>query len=238
MTSYISSSNTLLHPPSVDFPTLVYDGDCAFCRTSVELLKQCTGPQLHYCPHTDFLRRHPSYPLHPLKQAVHLFHPNTLVTQGAYALFTALTFSSTPSICKLAHTLQYAYNQSPFFQKTSDALYAFIARHRSLFSPVALTLWGDLLPPPHTQPSTSPYALLRLFCTLLFSLFFAYTLYTSVQSLLLHLHIFVVPWLQMLIALYGLTLTSFYLFKKQHFASYLLQSGFLSLLTPLLTLFL
>jgi predicted DCC family thiol-disulfide oxidoreductase YuxK len=131
-------------------PLLIFDGDCNFCRIWVNRWRHTTADYVDYLPFQDpaIANRFPELPRKGFETAVHLVEPDGSVFNGAEAAFRALDHSPHESI------LLGWYLRHPWFARTAEALYRFVAAHRPFFSKLTLLAWG-----PHVEPSS--YQLVR-----------------------------------------------------------------------------
>lgn len=118
-------------------PVLVYDGDCGFCRLWIERWRQSTGERVEYLPSDQAAARLPAMKDAPLAEAVHLVEPDGRVTRGAEAVFRSLAAGGASRLWLRL------YESLPPFRAASEAVYAFVAAHRPLFSRLTLLLWGE-----------------------------------------------------------------------------------------------
>ncbi|HSD67705.1 MAG TPA: lipase maturation factor family protein [Vicinamibacteria bacterium] len=125
----------------MDRPCLVWDGDCGFCRRSVERLRLSLGERVAFEPYQTAHPRFPEIPVAAFRAAVHLVEPDGRVSRGAEAVFRALAYGD--SRLPLA-----AYRQLPGFAAASEWVYRLVADHRPLFSRLVDLLLGDLVGPP------------------------------------------------------------------------------------------
>ena len=132
-------------------PLLIFDGDCNFCRVWVHRWQHATGDYVEYVPFQDpsLAERYPELPRAGFETAVHLIEPDGRVFNGAEAAFRALGHSPHESI------LLAWYARRPWFARTSEVIYRFVASRRPLFSKLTRLAWGQ-----HPEPST--YHLVRL----------------------------------------------------------------------------
>ncbi len=100
-------------------PVLIYDGDCGFCRIWIEYWKRLTGDRVEYAPSSEAAARYPRIPRAEFARAVQLVRPDGSVASGAQAVFETLG-------------LERAYRRSRALAFFAEALYRWIARHRTL----------------------------------------------------------------------------------------------------------
>ncbi|SVD04113.1 uncharacterized protein METZ01_LOCUS356967, partial [marine metagenome] len=126
-----------------DKPLLVYDGDCNFCRRSVERLRTSTGEAIDYAPYQKVADKYPSVSLREFKKAVHLFMPKGGGTyRAAEAVYRARALGDQPKLLLLA-----LYQKPTAFRSLSEAGYRAIARNRVVISYLSKFLWGGTLVP-------------------------------------------------------------------------------------------
>jgi predicted DCC family thiol-disulfide oxidoreductase YuxK len=125
----------------MDRPCLVWDGDCGFCRRSVQHLRLRVGERLDFEPYQTAQARFPSIPVEAFREAVHLVEPDGRVSRGAEAVFRALSRGG--QALPLA-----AYRRLPGFAALSEWGYRQVASHRPFFSRLLDLLVGDLVGPP------------------------------------------------------------------------------------------
>ncbi len=75
-------------PPSR--PTLVFDGDCGFCRYWIARWRRVTGDLVEYAPYQEVAGYYPEIPVESFAKSVQLILPDGGVTSGAEAVFGAL----------------------------------------------------------------------------------------------------------------------------------------------------
>jgi predicted DCC family thiol-disulfide oxidoreductase YuxK len=122
-------------------PLLVWDGDCGFCRRSVEHLRARVGDRIEFEPYQTAHARFPDIPVEAFASAVHLVEPDRRVSRGAEAIYRALALGGQglPLL---------AYRWAPGFAFLSELGYRGVAAHRSLAARVLSLLVGDLVGPP------------------------------------------------------------------------------------------
>jgi len=125
----------------LDRPCLVWDGDCGFCRRSVEHLRLSLGERIAFEPYQTAHVRFPEIPVEAFRAAVHLVEPDGRVSRGAEAVFRALALGG--RTFPLA-----AYRRLPGFAAVSEWAYRQVAARRPVFSRLVDLLVGDLVGPP------------------------------------------------------------------------------------------
>jgi predicted DCC family thiol-disulfide oxidoreductase YuxK len=122
-------------------PLLIWDGDCGFCRRSVEHLRARSGDRLAFEPYQTARPRFPDIPVSAFAEAVHLVEPDGRVSRGAEAVYRALALGG-------SRGLLLAWHFVPGFAVVSEWGYRQIAAHRPLASRLLTLLVGDLVGPP------------------------------------------------------------------------------------------
>src|SRR5687768_12375769 len=117
-------------------PTLLFDGDCGFCRKWVDRWRESTAGAVEYAPFQEAAARFPALEPGALKRSVHLVEEGR-VTRAAEAVFRALSYA--PGGGRLLEL----YLTLPGFRPISEAIYGLVSRHR----PIAARLSPLLLRP-------------------------------------------------------------------------------------------
>jgi predicted DCC family thiol-disulfide oxidoreductase YuxK len=132
----MKSSVHLAAPPSK--PLMVFDGDCNFCSLWIRRWQQITGDAVDYLPSQDpqISTRFPEIPADQYSKSVQLIETDGSVFSGSEAVFRVL--ASNPNWHWPAHI----YESYDGFAAASEAIYGFIAGHRTAFSFVTRWAWG------------------------------------------------------------------------------------------------
>jgi lipase maturation factor 1 len=117
-------------------PSLVFDGDCSFCRAWVEYWNQITGHRIIYVPYQEIGDRFPHISRQEFPAAVQLVMPKGKVFGGAHAVFQL--FALVPG----KTSLLWLYERVPGFAPVAEAVYTLIAGHRSFAYQIMKYLWG------------------------------------------------------------------------------------------------
>jgi predicted DCC family thiol-disulfide oxidoreductase YuxK len=123
---------------------VIWDGDCGFCRRSVEHLRLRAGDRLAFEPYQTAHVRFPGIPKESFAAAVHLAEPDGRTSRGAEAVFRALAYGGHAS--ELLPLLLYRF--LPGVAPLSEWGYRQVAAHRPLASRLVDLLVGDLVGPP------------------------------------------------------------------------------------------
>ena len=118
-------------------PRLVYDGDCAFCRYTVEYAESVTSDAVEYRPYQEVMAEHPDVTEAEFADSIQLFVDGER-RERADAAFHTLAIGGVRFWDRL-------YRHLPGFARFSDALYRWVARHRELCLTLARPLFGRKL---------------------------------------------------------------------------------------------
>ena len=137
----------------MDRPCLIWDGDCGFCRRSVEHLRLTLGERVMYEPYQTAHVRFPEIPVDAFRAAVHLAEPDGRMSRGAEAVFRALAHGGRrlPLV---------VYRFVPGMAALCEWGYRQVASHRPAASRLLDLLVGDLVGPP--QYVVTRFVFLRL----------------------------------------------------------------------------
>lgn len=110
-----------------DKPTLLYDADCGFCTKWVNRWHKKTGAAVEYAPFQTHGHHFPQVTSEAARQAVQLVMPDGKIYAAAEAVWRTLALGG------VKRYALWLYQHFPFFAHISEAVYRFIARHRSWF---------------------------------------------------------------------------------------------------------
>jgi len=127
-------------------PLLIWDGDCGFCRRSVEHLRARLGDRVAYEPYQTAHARFPDIPQDAFRQAVHLVEPDGRISRGAEAVFRSLACGKSTNATSGLPLL--AYRFVPGFAALTEWGYRQVAAHRPLAARLTDLMVGDLVGPP------------------------------------------------------------------------------------------
>lgn len=111
--------------PEAPRATLVYDGDCAFCRARVEDLRRRGAERVVFVPYQSVGERFPDIPRADFARAVHLIAPDGSVATGAKAFLTVAAAHSGPARIAL-----FGYRNIPGVAILAEVAYRWVARNR------------------------------------------------------------------------------------------------------------
>jgi lipase maturation factor 1 len=120
-------------------PVLIFDGDCNFCRRWISRWQQATGDRVEYIPFQDpsVSRRFPELTREQCTQAVQFIDTDGHIYSAAEAVFRAL------AVVPCKRWPLWCYQQIPGIAPLTEGLYRFVAEHRTEFSSLTRTLWGQ-----------------------------------------------------------------------------------------------
>jgi predicted DCC family thiol-disulfide oxidoreductase YuxK len=118
---------------------LVYDGDCRFCRYTVDYARQLTRDEVEYRAYQDVLEEYPDLGAADFKASIWLFGNGTRC-RGADAAYRTLAIGN-------RRGLAWAYRRIPGFAQLSEWAYTFVSRHRGTFHRISRILFGRELRP-------------------------------------------------------------------------------------------
>ena len=114
-------------------PLLIYDGNCDFCLYWIEIWKNKTKDRVEYASYQSVSAQFLKISLDQFERSVQLVKPDEKITEGAKAVFETLAYN--PNSAWLLRI----YHKFPLFAEAAEAIYYFIARHRSTLS--STTRW-------------------------------------------------------------------------------------------------
>ncbi len=138
-------------------PLLVFDGDCAFCRASIERWRAAVGAQIDFAPYQEIAARFPQIEAEEAPRAIHFIDAERRASRGAEALFRAAAH------CNRKRWLIWFYTTLPPFAFAAEMVYRLVAANRTPIASV-LHVWRgrDLKPPTYHVASALFLRLLGL----------------------------------------------------------------------------
>lgn len=103
-------------------PRLVYDGECGFCRYTVDYAHALTGDDVEYVPYQHVAHEYPDHRIEDFAASIWLFAPGSAAS-GADAAFRTLAIGGRKSWLR-------AYRHVPGFAVIAECLYRWVSRHR------------------------------------------------------------------------------------------------------------
>ena len=120
-------------------PRLVYDGECGFCRYTVDYAHAITGDDVEYVAYQDVADEYPDLGVEDFAASIWLFAPGSAAS-GADAAFRTLAIGGRKSWLL-------AYRHLPGFAVIAECQYRWVSRHRVLCLRIARWLFGRELKP-------------------------------------------------------------------------------------------
>ena len=117
-------------------PTLMYDGECGFCRYWVGRWIDRVGHKVEFVPSQDLGEGFPSIPKEEFARAVQFVDAGGQVYSGAEAVFRMFSHG------RGGGRLLGLYERMPGFAPASERAYRLFADHRRFWSGVNWALWG------------------------------------------------------------------------------------------------
>jgi predicted DCC family thiol-disulfide oxidoreductase YuxK len=120
---------------------LIYDGDCEFCRYSVEFSRAASGTRIRYEPYQSVQGEFPDISVEEFKASIQLVHGDGRRSRGAKAAFETL------ALARYTGFWLFLYRWLPLFAAVSEWAYRWVSRHRNAAYRVCKSLFGDSLEP-------------------------------------------------------------------------------------------
>jgi predicted DCC family thiol-disulfide oxidoreductase YuxK len=124
---------------SQEFPTLIFDGDCAICRYWVSYWQSLTNSRVAFRPYQEAAADFPTISREAFRRAIQLIEPDGQVFSGAAAAFRVLRYAPGRA------GWWWCYSRLPGFAPLSEWAYTFFARRRGLLNGLTKLLWGPSL---------------------------------------------------------------------------------------------
>ena len=135
--------------------TLVFDGECAICRSWVSYWQRLTNGRVIYRPYQEAAAELPAIAPKDFERAIWLIEPDGRVYSGAAAAYRVLLYAPGHG------AWWWMYTRVPGFAAGSEWAYRFFARRRDLLSRATPLLWGPVLEP--ERAALVSWVFLRLF---------------------------------------------------------------------------
>ena len=120
-------------------PRLVYDGDCGFCRYTVDYAHAVTGDAVEYVSYQSVADQYPDQSADDFANSIWFFAPG-VTASGADAAFRTLAAGGRTRWL-------WVYRRLPGFARLSERLYRWVSRHREFCLRIARQLFGRELRP-------------------------------------------------------------------------------------------
>jgi len=135
--------------PDLERPLLIWDGDCGFCRASIDRWRGATGDRLDYATFDEAADRLRAFGLTDRRDAVRLLEPDGRATSGAEAVFRAMAHAG----CR-RWSLR-LYDHLPLFAPTAELCYRLVASNRGRITTLLRWWWGRSLERPSFHVSSA-----------------------------------------------------------------------------------
>jgi len=126
---------------TTDRPLVVWDGDCTFCRRWMKRFHALAGNRLDFAPLQEAAEHFPTIPRADFERAIHLITPDGASVSGAEAMFGVMDRLG------LRRWPVRLYRHVPPFRGLSEAVYRWIAGHRSAANWLSTLAWGRVETP-------------------------------------------------------------------------------------------
>lgn len=117
-------------------PTLIFDGDCGFCRHWINRWQRAAGGAIEMIPYQDpdVPKRFPKISRADCAKAVHFIEPDGRISSAAEAVFRARSYKNKRSL------LLRMYLNLPGFAFATELSYRIVSRNRMFFSRITKML--------------------------------------------------------------------------------------------------
>jgi len=119
-------------------PTLIWDGECDFCKYWVTVWQIRTAKSVVFQPFQEVHDRFVSIPLKEFKKASRFIEIDGAVYSGPDSAYRSFLYFN--SAIRFPHRW---YHQSSFFRSISNHAYNWIAKNRPLMFGLTKLLWGS-----------------------------------------------------------------------------------------------
>lgn len=116
---------------------MIWDGKCGFCKYWIVRWKKLTDETIKYIPYQKIQHRITEIPKRAFQEKVRFIETDGRVFSGAHAVYRTLQYSRRWTF------LNSWYEGSGLFRRTSDSIYAFIAKNRPAFYNITKVLLGS-----------------------------------------------------------------------------------------------
>lgn len=137
-------------PASSPIGTLIYDGQCGFCRIWLEYWQSLLGDRLEYLAAQQIGTRFPSLDRSALRTAVYLVTPDGKAHRGAQAVFLSLA----PAAARF-RILLWLYTRISLFRSFTGVAYDWIAGHRDICYRATALSFGTRIRPQRWEIAAS-----------------------------------------------------------------------------------
>ena len=125
----------------MNYPILIYDGECSICREWVNYWQELTNGKISFCPFQDLKKDSITIEEAEFASAIHLIEQDGTVSKGAEATYRLYRDIHPYSL------LLYLYRFLPGFALISESGYRFLSTHRKLLAFFTHLFWGKKFSP-------------------------------------------------------------------------------------------
>lgn len=115
-----------------NYPVMLYDGDCVFCKRWIVRWSRLTKDKVMYKPYQESLSDFPELSEAKCQKAVQFIEPDGTVYEAAEAVLRTLTYT------KHYGWLYRLYQKSRFFASIAEYCYRWVARNRGFLTRIGL----------------------------------------------------------------------------------------------------
>jgi lipase maturation factor 1 len=135
--------------PPVDLPVLVFDGECGFCRATIDRWRAAIGEQVRFAPYQEVAARFPQIAPSTFRQAIHFVDSQGATSRGAEAVFRAMAHAGRK------RWLLWLYTHLTPFAWFAELVYRVVAANRKPLSTLRRIWWGKDLQQPSYHIATT-----------------------------------------------------------------------------------
>lgn len=113
---------------NLNYPVMLYDGDCKFCKRWIERWAGLTEDRVIYLPYQENLAKYPQVSKEDCAKAVQFIEIDNTVYTAAEAVFRSLLYSE-------RYAWVYGlYKKNKLFSSFAEWLYKVVAKNRDFLS--------------------------------------------------------------------------------------------------------
>ncbi len=123
-------------PTPGSLPLFVFDGDCAFCRASIERWREAVGQQVAFAPYQEVAPQFPNIGEQQFKREAHFIDSDGRVSRGAEAFFAAAAH------CGRKQWVLELYAHFRRLRRRPTRVYRAVAANRPALATLRRIWWG------------------------------------------------------------------------------------------------
>jgi predicted DCC family thiol-disulfide oxidoreductase YuxK len=128
-------------PLPSEYPAVVFDGDCVFCRRWVRRYWNLKHDGIAFASYQNASQQYPAISDDDFRSALHVIEPDGTTRRGAAACWRVLQLTTVRSWPLWLH------EHIPPFRMIGDAAYRWVTRHRGGMNTVSTVLHGNVAAP-------------------------------------------------------------------------------------------